>query len=238
MSDAVDPREAEREYLETLYGEPLREPTVKASRQLLVMSLVLIAVVKFGATIDSSSIFPLKFTRADVLPSALCVAVVLLLLNFLPRIITDLGLFVEGEHRINQFIWKAKVDAAVDEASKVEDEVYGQHQDDEERAEPDDWWLEVGRVRDAAAKAEETMNARLGRQAVIRWTRYFRALGNSLVPVIAAVWSVALAGPPSWPSTPDVTGQPPHAGPPTAASRPATAPPAGAAAPTSGRPTT
>ena len=142
---------------------------------------------------------------------------------------------MEGEHRIKQFIWKVKVDAAVDEARKVDDEAYGQHLEHEDGADPDDWWVEVEWVRAAAAKAEETMNARLGRQALIRCTRYFRAVGNSSVPVMAADWSIVLAGPPSWPSTPDVTGQRPNASLPRGSAGPATAPRHETAAPASGR---
>ena len=45
----------ELDFVETLYGDPIRKPAVGAGRNLLIASLLLIAVVKFGARRLSAS---------------------------------------------------------------------------------------------------------------------------------------------------------------------------------------
>jgi hypothetical protein len=201
--DDLARRDAEAEFIATLYGDPIREPTAKLGRQLFVTSLLLIAVMKFGAEIDSSSLFPLKFKEPDILPTGLSVAVALLLLSFVFRVVLDSGLLIEGERRITRFIWQAKEQAAVDAARGVDEGFAAQEEDEGPDPDPDPWWEPVAEVRQAAAKAEEDLSTRLGRRTAIRYVRWVRAGGEVLLPLVAALAALILAYPNwHWPDAP------------------------------------
>jgi hypothetical protein len=191
---------AERDFIETLYGDPIRPSAARAARNLLIASLLLIAVVKFGAQIQSTSMFPISFKQPDVLPTVLSVIVGFLTLNFLARILMEIGLFLESERRIKSYIWKVKVDASVAAAHDIDDGFSSQQ---EEEGDPslDPWWEDVGEIREAAKKAEEAIEKRLGRNAAVRLVRSLRALGEVLVPLSFALASLVLSAPRwHWPS--------------------------------------
>lgn len=181
MTEIDSKRLDELSFIDTLYGDPVRPETVKAGRNLTIGSLLLLAVSKFGAQLQSTSLFPVTFQNPDVLPTVLAIVVALLLLNFLGRVVMDVGLLVEGDQRIAKYIWDAKVAAAVGAASDVDDDISRQH-DDEGSPDPDPWWDEVGKVREAAQMAEEKIEAKLGRRSAFRLVRYLRGLAEVNYP--------------------------------------------------------
>jgi hypothetical protein len=186
-------RAAELDFIETLYGDPVRGTTSSAGRNLLVASLLLIAVMKFGAQVQSTALFPISFSKADVLPTVLAAIVALLMINFLGRALTDIGLFIEGERRIDRFTWDERVSAAVGAARGVDDSIDADHQSGYDDPEP--WWEEVGKVRQAAEKAREAIEVRLGRSLAVRVVRHVRLFGEATVPVIFGIASLALSAP-------------------------------------------
>ncbi|WP_296170192.1 hypothetical protein [uncultured Brevundimonas sp.] len=186
---------AELAFIDTLYGDPVRDSTIKASRNLLVASLLLIAVMKFGAQVQSTSLFPVVFKEPDVLPTLLAVLVGLLLTNFFGRVLMDIGLFFEGERRIERFIGKAQIDAAVKSAREIDDSI--DTDSDEGHPDPDPWWEEVGKIRAAAQAAEGSIEKRLGRRTGVRIVRNIRAAGEVLVPLAFAIVALWLSAP-SW----------------------------------------
>jgi hypothetical protein len=59
-------------FLEGLYGDPLRPETMRTGRQLIIASAVCAAVVLFNVRLQSTSLIPLDFgNRIDVLPMLL-----------------------------------------------------------------------------------------------------------------------------------------------------------------------
>jgi len=193
MDDDSEHR-SELAFIDTLYGDPVRDSTLKASRNLLVSSLLLIAVMKFGAQVQSTPLFPVTFKEPDVLPTLLSVLVSLLLINFLGRVFMDAGLFFEGERRIERFIWRSQVDEAVKSAREIDESI---EYSDEGDPDPDSWWEEVGKIRAAAQAAEDAIEKRLGRRTAIRRVRYIRAGGEVFVPLFFAVVALCLSAP-SW----------------------------------------
>jgi len=196
MAEDDSARADEAAFIATLYGDPVREPTFKAGRNLIIAALLLIAVMKFGAQVQSTSVFPITFKSPDVLPTVLAALVLLLLLNFLARVVMDVGLFIEGERRIEGFLWRAKEEAALAAARDV-DRQFEEYEDEGPPSEPDPWWEPVAEVRKAANDAQETIEKRLGRNNLFRIFRQLRAGGEILVPVALATRAV-LSGR-SWP---------------------------------------
>ncbi|HXA39666.1 MAG TPA: hypothetical protein VNW53_11745 [Phenylobacterium sp.] len=196
MAEADEARAAELDFIETLYGDPLRPATLKAGRNLLLFSLLQVAVVKFGAQVSSTSLFPLTFKHPDVLPTVLTALVVLSLANFTIRVLMEIGLLVEVEQRITAFTWRVQVEAARKAARDVDASM-----DDRGDEDPDPWWNDYYKVWQAAQSAVETVDQRLGRTNLVRAVRYLRAAAEALIPVAIALWAIALAAPQlRWPA--------------------------------------
>ena len=192
MSEPQEARAAELEFIEALYGDPIRSETVKAGRNLIILGLLLISVVKFGAQVQATSLLPISFKHPDVLPTVLSSLVVLLLINFVGRLLTDAGLVLEGEKRIGSYMWRVQEEAAIKEAREVDDAM---EPDDDDPAEPDPWWDEVARIRVAAKAAEEDINHRIRRRRAVWLVRNLRASGEALAPLAIATWALVLALP-------------------------------------------
>lgn len=211
MAEDDSARADEAAFIATLYGDPIREPTFKAGRNVIIAALLLIAVMKFGARVQSTSVFPITFKSPDVLPTVLAALVLLLLLNFLARVVMDVGLFIEGERRIERFLWRAKKEAALAAARDV-DRQFEDDRDEGPPPEPDPWWEPVAAVREAANNAQETIEKRLGRNDLFRFFRQLRAGGEVLVPVALAVVAISLSAEKlRWPSQHPEEGSPPSA---------------------------
>jgi hypothetical protein len=191
MTEPDPAQTTELDFIATLYGDPVRDSTNKAGRNLLIMSLLLIAVVKFGAQVQATALFPIRFEHEAVLPTVLATLVMLLLLNFAGRVVMDIGLFLEGERRIESYVWKAKVDAANKAARDVDHAIEVDQNDP--HFDPDPWWDEAIKVADAAKAAEESAERRLGRRNAFRNVRMVRAGGEALLPLAFALTALILS---------------------------------------------
>lgn len=203
MAEEESKHADEADFIATLYGDPVRDSTFKAGRNLIIAALLLIAVMKFGAQVQSTSVFPITFTNPAVLPTVLALLVTLLLLNFIARVAMDIGLFLEGERRIERFLWRAKEEAALAAARAVDDQF---NYDEDQEGPPDDpepWWEPVVEVRKAAQAAQETIERRLGRNNLFRLFRQVRAGGEIVLPILFAAIALFLSiDKLQWPSKP------------------------------------
>jgi hypothetical protein len=181
-------REAELEFLETVYGDPFRQATMKAGRNLAIASLLSVAVTKFGATVQSSSLFPISFTQhPDALPTVLTILVGVLTLNFISRVIPDLLRYREVELQIVRYISGCAIEEAREAARAVDAQAESDLQDD--WYEPDPWWEEAGKVREKAEAVIAALQKRVGMRKLPRAIRLGRAVGEVAIPLVLAVFA-------------------------------------------------
>lgn len=185
--------EAELEFLDSLYGDPIRTEAMKAGRNLVIAALLLLAVARFGATVQSTPLFPISFAkRPEVLPTVLTILVVILALNFLSKVMPDLLRFREVDVRIIRFIEAQRVANARAAAGAIDD----QEPYDDDPSDPDPWWEDVAKVRKQAEEATAKVENRLGVRKLPRAMRVARVLGEVGVPVglaAFAMWEASAA---------------------------------------------
>ena len=178
-TDEIKP-EAELEFLDTLYGDPIRTEAMKAGRNLVVAGLLLLAVARFGATVQSTPLFPISFAkRPEVLPTVLAILVVILALNFLSKVLPDLLRFREVDVRIIRFIETQRVATARAAAEAID----ASEPPDDEGCEPDPWWEHVAEIQEQAKKATAKVENRLGVRKLPRMMRIVRVVGEVGLPI-------------------------------------------------------
>src|SRR5258706_13994594 len=113
MSREEEAETAPADFLEALYGDPLRAETMRTGRYLVIASAVSMTVVLFKIRLQSTSLIPLDFgDRIDVLPMLLSLAVFLLLVSFLMRAIRDVFRDREAAALVTRYVEGERVKAA------------------------------------------------------------------------------------------------------------------------------
>jgi hypothetical protein len=189
----VEADESAQDFLEALYGDPLRAETLRTGRQLVIASIICIAVVIFKVRLQSTSLVPLDFgDRIEVLPMLLSLAVLLLLLSFSLRAVTDLLRDRETAVLVTRYIERQRTEAAK-AAAKGQDDAIEQAEYEargEGDSDPDPWWEPYYEIKEAADSAVSVAEERVG---IRRWPRHVRRLHQWLeVGVPGALAAIAL----------------------------------------------
>lgn len=183
-------------FLEGLYGDPLRKETMRTARYLVITSAICIVVVVFNVRLQSAPLIPLDFgARNDVLPMLLSVAVLVLLISFLLRAVTDLLHDRETALLVVKYIEGERSEAALASARDVEDDLARSerqfHEGPDGPEEP--WWESYTEVREAADAAVKKAEERIG---IRRWPRMLREMRKVLevgVPLLVALLALVLS---------------------------------------------
>lgn len=192
MAESPDKKPSDIEFLESLYGEPLRQATSRAGKTLVIAGLAAIAIVKFNGRYEKTNAFPLIFDHAEeILLWAALIGVFLLVVNFLLKALTDLAREKEAELLVARYLESVRVDAAVRVARAIDDQEPDPRE--EERPEPDPWWEEVGKVREAAENAVIEKEKRLGLRKKPLLLRRIRVLAEVSAPLIIGLIALFVA---------------------------------------------
>ena len=182
-------------FLEALYGDPLRAETARTGHYLVIASAICMAVVLFKVRLQSTSLIPVDFgSNIDVLPMLLSLAVVLLLLSFSLRAATDLFRDREASILVTRFIENERVKAARLAAQETENDIAeGQREYQEGPSEPDTWWEPYIEIKQAAGAAVSKAEKRIGIRRQPRELRRARKILEIGVPFIFGVVALILS---------------------------------------------
>jgi hypothetical protein len=182
-------------FLESLYGDPLRAETSRTGRYLVITSAVCMAVVLFNVSLQSTSLVPINFgSRIDVLPMLISLAVLLLLLSFLLRAITDLLRDREAAILVTRYIENERVKAAEKAGRETEESIAESEREYHEGpSEPDPWWEPYYNIKEAADAAVANAEARIGIRRLPRELRRVRKTLEIGVPIVFAVVALVLS---------------------------------------------
>ena len=185
------------DFLEGLYGDPLRSETMRAGRQLIIASAVCAAVVLFKVRLQSTSLVPLDFgNRVDVLPMLLSLAVVLLLVSFILRAATDLLRERETAKLVVEYVEGERVQAAKRAVQETEEGIAQSEREayeDRPDSDPDPWWEPYVAVKEAADAAVLKAEERLGIRRLPRQLRRARSILEVGVPIVFAALAIILS---------------------------------------------
>ncbi len=191
------PEETASEFLKALYGDPLSPETFRIGRYLVITSVILMAVILFNVRLQGTSLIPIDFgSRFDVLPMLLSLAVLLLLLSFSLRSVTDVLHDQEAGVLVTRYLENARVKAAQKAARETDDEISEtQRQDryDGYEPEPDPWWESYYDISKAAEAAVLKAEARIGVRRLPRELRRARKILEIGVPILLALIALALS---------------------------------------------
>jgi hypothetical protein len=182
-------------FLESLYGDPLRAETARTGRYLVIASAISMTVVLFNVRLQSTSLIPIEFgTRTDVLPMLISLAVLLLLLSFLLRAVTDLLRDREAALLVTRYIENERVKAAEKAAQEAEDGIAeSQREFHEGPWEPDPWWEPYVEIKEAADAAVSRAETRIGIRRLPREVRRMRKILEIAVPIGFALVALVLS---------------------------------------------
>lgn len=203
MSDENSKKEAADEvvsistFLEGLYGDPLREETIRTARYLIIVSAITMAAVLFNVRLQSTSLIPLDFgQRADVLSMLLSLSVALLLVSFLLRAITDLFRDRETDILVTRYIQGERTKAALAAARDVDADMAEQerqHHEGDHYGPDEPWWDAYIEVKDAADAAVKKVEGRIGNRGAPRILKRARKALEVGVPTVIALLALVLA---------------------------------------------
>jgi hypothetical protein len=178
-----------------LYGDPLRTETARTGRYLVVASTICTAVVLFDVRLQSTSLIPFDFGgRIDVLSMLLSLAVVLLLLSFSLRAVTDLLRDREAAILVTRYVENERVKAAERAAQETEAGIVESEREYHDGpSEPDPWWQPYHNIREAADAAVANAEARIGIRRLPRELRRIRKTLEIGVPVTFAIVALVLS---------------------------------------------
>jgi hypothetical protein len=182
-------------FLEALYGDPLRAETARTGRYLVIASAICMAVVLFKVRLQSTSLIPVDFgSNIDVLPMLLSLAVVLLLLSFSLRAATDIFRDREASILVTRYIENERVKAAELAAQETENDIAeGQREYQDGPSEPDPWWEPYIEIKQAADAAVSKAEKRIGIRRQPRELRRARKILEIGVPTIFGVVALILS---------------------------------------------
>lgn len=182
------------EFLEALYGDPLRRETSRAGILLTVVGLAEIAVLLFGGKLTATSFFPVSFgDRADVLPMLMALVVLLLTVGFALRALTDFFRSKEARLLIARYVEHERV-AAVERSARAIDEQQPE-QEGEGDSEPDPWWVPVFDAQQAAERNIRRLEERLGLRRAPRVLRAIRLWAEIGVPLLIGCYGIVTSMP-------------------------------------------
>ncbi|WP_143271629.1 hypothetical protein [Bradyrhizobium mercantei] len=184
-------------FLESLYGDPLSEETMRTARYLIVISAICMTAVLFNVRLQPTSLIPLDFGgRSDVLSMLLVLGVLLLLVNFLLRASTDLLRDRETGVLVTRYIEGERTKAALASARSADDYMVQQEREMREgdyTPDPEPWWDAYGKVEDAANAAVRKAEGRIGIRRLPRVLRHVRKSLEVCVPIAIALLALTLA---------------------------------------------
>jgi hypothetical protein len=193
-ASARNKSEGNADFLEALYGDPLRTETTRAGRHLVIVSVLAISAVIFDAHFQFTNYIPLDFGKhIEALPTLLSVTVLLLALSFAMRATTDLFRDSEAAVLVTRYIEQERTKGAEDAARAVDAEQAASQEEDYNGAyDPDPWWEEVSNIRNASDEAVSKAEKRVGLRNKPRKLRALRKWSEAIVPLIFAVLALAL----------------------------------------------
>jgi hypothetical protein len=182
-------------FLEALYDDPLRAETARTGRYLVIASAIGMTVVLFNVRLQSTSFVPLDFDgRTDVLAMLVSLAVLLLLLSFILRAVTDLFRDHEAVLLVTRYIENERVSAALKAAQETEEGIAeSQREQYEGPSEPNPWWEPYIEIKEAADAAVAKAEARIG---VRRFPRQLSRVRKGLeiaIPIVFALVALVLS---------------------------------------------
>ncbi len=183
-------------FLEALYDDPLRTETTRTGRYLVITSAICMTVVLFNVRLQSTSLVPIDFgSRIDVLPMLISLAVLLLLLSFVLRAVTDLLRDREAGVLVTRYIENERVKAAEKAARETEDGIAESQREyhEEYSPEPDPWWDPYYSIKEAADAAVSKAEARIGIRRLPREVRRIRKIMEIVVPIGFAIIAIVLS---------------------------------------------
>lgn len=188
-------KESIEDFLEALYGDPLRTETMRAGRHLVIASVITIAAVIFKVRFQSTSLIPLDFGQhVEVLPMLLALTVLLLFLSFVVWAVTDIFRDREAAVLVTRYIEGERVKAAVKAAKAVDDNLEEQMREEREGPyNPEPWWEDVPKITDESDRAVSRAEERVG---IRRWPRKLRRVRITLelgIPASFAVVALVLS---------------------------------------------
>jgi hypothetical protein len=171
-------------------------------RYLVITSAICIAVVLFKVNLKSSTLNPLDFgERVDVLPMLIALAVLVLLVSFLLRAITDVLRDREAGLLVTRYIENERVKAAEKAARETEDDIAGSEREYHEGyppSEPDPWWEPYIEIKEAADAAVARAEKRIGIRRFPRRLRQTRKILEISVPLVFAGVALILSRASLW----------------------------------------
>jgi len=153
-------------------------------------------VVLFNVRLQSTSLVPIDFgSRIDVLPMLISLAVLLLLLSFVLRAVTDLLRDREAGVLVTRYIENERVKAAEKAARETEDGIAESQREyhEEYSPEPDPWWDPYYSIKEAADAAVSKAEARIGIRRLPREVRRIRKIMEIVVPIGFAIIAIVLS---------------------------------------------
>ncbi|WP_316398239.1 hypothetical protein [Bradyrhizobium sp. 33ap4] len=184
-------------FLESLYGDPLSEETMRTARHLVVTSAICMTAVLFNVRLLPTNLIPLDFGgRSDVLSMLLALGVLLLLVSFMLRASTDLMRDRETGVLVTRYIEGERTKAALASAQSADDDMVQQEReirDGHYEPDPEPWWDAYGKVEDAANAAVEKAERRIGVRQLPRVLRQVRKGAEVCVPAAFALLALILA---------------------------------------------
>jgi hypothetical protein len=184
------------DFLEALYGDPLRAETIRTGRHLIVASAISITVVLFKVRLQSTTLIPLDFgDRIDVLPMLLSIGVALLLASFFVRAFTDMLRDREAARLVARYGEGERANAAEKAARDADEAIDGGQAEavGDYDPDPDEWWKVAISIRSEADKAVEKAAKRVGVRRLPQGLRAVRKWLEICVPIIFASIALMLA---------------------------------------------
>ncbi|WP_074448599.1 hypothetical protein [Bradyrhizobium yuanmingense] len=193
--DLASTKSPTADFLEGLYGEPLRAETMRTGRHLIIASTICAVVVTFDVQLKGTGLVPLDFgNRPEVLAMLMALAVILLLLSFVLRTWTDLLRERETAKLVTQYIEDERVDAARESAEGADAEELRSRREALDEPEyydqEDSNWDAYHKVKDAADAALQKAEDRLRKR---RWPLGLRRTWMILeagLPIVFAAFAI------------------------------------------------
>lgn len=195
MTVEEDNKLTEQAFITALYERPVSKETSRTGQVAVVLGFIELVVVYFGATLEPTSAWPIKFPNSGtVLPLVLFCALVLLLASFSMQAIADFFRSRETGLLITRYINQQKKEAAYAEAAAIDEHIHaGQIPDD--GYDPDAWWEEASKVARAAEEAVTKVEGKLGGRAGPRMLRQIRICAELIVPLAVGIAALVAAAP-------------------------------------------
>lgn len=183
-------------FLEALYGDPLRVETTRAGRNLIIVSTICIATIVFKAKLQPTNLLPVDFgARDDALQMLLSAANILLLVNFLSRAATDVLRDWETSLLVTRYIEGERLAAARKAANEIDTDIFGHQDEGDDGYEPEPWWEDVSTVREAATKAVSKAEKRIGIRRWPKTLRRIRVWAEIGAPTVLGILALILSAP-------------------------------------------